>query len=356
LDTAVLGTTCCNSSLRSMDKAAEEERQRAWRAKAAESAAAKEADEEAELAAEAQRAMSDVAPPWKAVATDGTTYYWNTETDETSWDKPAAETQVSDKQPLVCGICLDAEVDTEELVQLDCSHNFHLSCIRAQIEAKWAGPRVSFAFLGCALCRADLSGGSLAVITEAPRALREHVYQICRQRALLDGSIDGLQSMGPEQAKCEVLDKMAAYRCGRCRELFCGGTANCGTTDMDADALRCQSCAWREQSSDVRCREHGAAFAIYKCDSCCSIACYDCSGNHYCEYCHNRVQDGGRERPTCHGRPEDNCPLATWHPENVPRNHNVPKNGFVVGCTKCLGIEGACDMNAVSPATRQRFG
>ena len=117
--------------------------------------------------------------------------------------------------------------------------------------------------------------------------------------------------------------------------------------------MLCRECNFSRQAK--KCEKHGARYAIYKCDCCCSIATYDCSGNHYCDRCHASPFDGAKLRQRCRGRPGDKCPLGVAHPQNAPREHNKPKNGFVVGCTKCLGIASHCDMASVSDAAVERF-
>jgi hypothetical protein len=50
--------------------------------------------------------------------------------------------------------------------------------------------------------------------------------------------------------------------------------------------------------------------------------------------------------------------LGVPHPLNANRKHGEERNGFVVGCTKCLGIEEACEMPVfgVMPQTKDRWG
>lgn len=253
------------------------------------------------------------------------------------------------KESEVCCICLEANDDT----CLDCGHSLHLSCLAAQLEAKWNGPRITFAYVRCPLCRIDMSCNSTPEVAKLMKphiALRDRVFQLCASRALLDGSMEA-----PALEQQAVLDAMTAFECGRCREIFCGGKAECGDTEYDASSLRCQACAWRDAGSTMKCNEHGPNFAVYKCDSCCSVATFDCSGRHYCDRCHARPSDGCMERPTCRGRPCDKCPLDTPHPENRPRGSTAAKHGFIVGCTKCLGVAQHCDQGATSSQTRQSF-
>ena len=62
-------------------------------------------------------------------------------------------------------------------------------------------------------------------------------------------------------------------------------------------------------------------------------------------------------RPTCQGQFDDNCPLGIPHPLNANRNHSEKRNGYVVGCTKCLGIDAHCERPSfgVMPQTKERW-
>lgn len=111
-------------------------------------------------------------------------------------------------------------------------------------------------------------------------------------RALEDGSIEGLDKMTTKAATEAVLQHMSAYKCARCEAIFCGGKADCaGSAELDPATLLCQDCAWLDAKSDHKCRVHGAAKVVFKCDSCCSVATFECSGNHYCDQCHAHHSD-----------------------------------------------------------------
>ena len=242
-----------------------------------------------------------------------------------------------------------------DLVRLDCQHTYHKACLEAQVAAGSSGPRITFGFLGCAQCRMQMRRD--AVDGLAPHYdLQERVHECCLKRAKEDGTIPGLDSMPAPVAFNAVMTKMAAYLCARCETVYCGGKVDCAAqADLDPTTLLCQDCAWRESKSDHKCRTHGPSKAIFKCDSCCSVATFDCSGNHYCDACHGSVSDGQVVRPECRGRVCDRCPLSLPHPANQPRNHGVGKTGFVIGCAACLRVDGLCDMSGVSSQTSSRF-
>ena len=39
------------------------------------------------------------------------------------------------------------------ILQLKCGHVFHLHCAKVILEKKWAGPRITFGFSLCPICK-----------------------------------------------------------------------------------------------------------------------------------------------------------------------------------------------------------
>merc|ERR1712232_591142 len=108
-----------------------------------------------------------------------------------------------------------------------------------------------------------------------------------------------------------------------------------------ADQLRCRPCEWYNTSGqDRRCMIHGHQHAVFKCDSCCSIATWNCTNHHYCERCH--ADPWSSKSYPCPG--PDKCPLGIAHPPNVAANlqvargQNIMHASFVIGCAACLGV------------------
>lgn len=88
------------------------------------------------------------------------------------------------------------------------------------------------------------------------------------------------------------------------------------------------------QVDDLRCMVHGHKFAMFKCDSCCAVAIWNCYSNHYCERCH--TQAGQAKHYPCPG--PGKCPLGIPHPPNQEAAHGEDANAsFCIGCTACSG-------------------
>ena len=168
-----------------------------------------------------------------------------------------------------------------------------------------------------------------------------------------DGDGDGgaLAEGNMAVAEQRALGTMSAYRCGECHQLFVGGRVECAAAAAAAPASRapgaprarprCRACVWSAPGNSYRCDVHGASFAVFKCDSCCSLATFHCTTNYYCNRCHGMAHQP--KHFPCPG--PDACPLGKPHPPNQPAVHMggqdrgggaTEPSGFVVGCSKCF--------------------
>eukprot|EP00040_Diaphanoeca_grandis_P044598 m.271380 g.271380 ORF g.271380 m.271380 type:complete len:407 (+) comp94956_c0_seq1:318-1538(+) len=237
-----------------------------------------------------------------------------------------------------CVICLDDE-DQSGKVSLVCGHRFHKACIAEQLAARWNGSRMQFTYLGCALCRRPILHPSFDLT--ADRKLEQIVTHLCIQRALADNVIEGLdalRSTQPDEAGRLALDAMACFECSDCLQPFVAGRAECLAADIvDAgvapgQGIRCPECAWNIGPTEHKCKVHGASSAVYKCDSCCSIAIWKCGNNNYCDRCH-KIAQVPKNFP-CPGLGK--CSLGKPHPPNQPGVIQKPNVSFVIGCNQCF--------------------
>jgi len=239
-----------------------------------------------------------------------------------------------------CAICMCNECDT----LLQCGHAFHLSCLEMQLKTKWTGVRISFDFLGCAICRQRMKHSSkyLAQSITDMENLEVNIQKMAVEKAKEEDITNGLEGNELLEHAMKVL---AYYMCVQCQQPFCGGLVSCAADiEIDTSSLRCQSCIFQSDAAknkdeipDLKCKIHGYKSAMFKCDSCCSIATYDCIYNHYCDRCHGQAS-AAKDYP-CPG--PDKCPLGIRHPPNEAAVHcsqpyPVP---FVIGCMKCVGFE-----------------
>jgi len=224
-----------------------------------------------------------------------------------------------------CPICL-CDADPKEFVMPCCKKPMHAACFEMQLKSKWTGKMINFGFTKCPLCRADTMG----LNSHWNKNIRDQFSEIKE----LKKNIEFLTERQDGEVPAEERGGWAFFECTKCEKPFCGGKVSCAEEhDLDAQEMICGECKWQAQAQDHRCMEHGKRYAMFKCDSCCNIATFDCISNHYCEDCHRRP--GAKKFIPCPG--EGKCPLGMPHPANHTAMHGRERTmGFVLGCFKCF--------------------
>ena len=247
-----------------------------------------------------------------------------------------------------CYICLEEE-DTKMLTLQSCSHSVHQECIKEQLAAGWTGKRISFGYMSCGECRNPLFHRKIKRILAPHYQLKQKVEQISYLKCLEDNIFAGLKKKVRQHdtgIKEQCVETLACFLCTACQQPFCGGRVSCSDdSNLDVSTLTCESCAFevqqqaqteRDNSWRGKCSTHGYKYAMYKCDSCCAMATFDCRSNHYCARCHDKAYSA-KEFP-CPG--PELCPLGIDHPPNQTAIHGENQGefiaGFVVGCFKCF--------------------
>jgi E3 ubiquitin-protein ligase MYCBP2 len=102
---------------------------------------------------------------------------------------------VPDEEPLkqdgddMCMVCFSDSLSSAPVVRLGvCRHLFHYHCCRRALEAKWPGPRISFGFTLCPICKTKMEHPALADLLEPIRTLQDDV----RRKALMRLRYEGL--------------------------------------------------------------------------------------------------------------------------------------------------------------------
>lgn len=75
----------------------------------------------------------------------------------------------------MCMICFTEALSSAPSVQLDCGHVFHFHCSKAVLTRRWNGPRISFGFSQCPICKMDIQHSALAEILDPIVALKADV-------------------------------------------------------------------------------------------------------------------------------------------------------------------------------------
>ncbi|CAB3381481.1 Hypothetical predicted protein [Cloeon dipterum] len=239
----------------------------------------------------------------------------------------------------MCMICFTDALACAPAVQLKCGHVFHMHCCKNALVKRWAGPRITFSFAHCPICKSDVEHPVLNTLLAPIRELYEDV----RRKALMRLEYEGLNRAGRthKDPAAYAMDKYAYYVCFKCKKAYYGGEARCDadagiTEDYDPSELVCGACS--DVSRAQMCPKHGTDFLEYKCRYCCSVAVFFCFGTtHFCNACHDDFQRvtnlPKHELPHCPAGPRakqlegEECPLHIKHPATGEE--------FALGCGVC---------------------
>eukprot|EP01064_Diplonema_japonicum_P033703 TRINITY_DN6729_c0_g1_i1.p1 TRINITY_DN6729_c0_g1~~TRINITY_DN6729_c0_g1_i1.p1 ORF type:complete len:617 (+),score=49.20 TRINITY_DN6729_c0_g1_i1:107-1957(+) len=241
-----------------------------------------------------------------------------------------------------CSICYVGELRSAPCTVLKCGHIFHYKCVTKQLLQKWPGARISFGFMSCPECSAEISHPGLVDILKDLVAFRCEVRNGASLRLSHEGldkdpAVSSPEGVFYENAPGYAEAILSYYQCYVCERPYFGGIKRCEDIQDDQgkynpSELVCATCVpFRELKS---CRIHGSEFIEYKCKFCCSVAQWFCWGTtHFCISCH-RMQERGEfvtkkkiaELPSCEGR--HTCNLRVDHPPNGTEE-------FALGCAVC---------------------
>ncbi|XP_068012672.1 E3 ubiquitin-protein ligase MYCBP2 isoform X13 [Melanerpes formicivorus] len=246
----------------------------------------------------------------------------------------------------MCMICFTEALSAAPAVQLDCSHVFHLQCCQRVLENRWLGPRITFGFMSCPICKNKINHTVLKDLLDPIKELYEDV----RRKALMRLEYEGLHKSEAittpgvrfyNDPAGYAMNRYAYYVCYKCKKAYFGGEARCDAEagqgdDYDPRELICGACS--DVSRAQMCPKHGTDFLEYKCRYCCSVAVFFCFGTtHFCNACHDDFQRmtsiPKEELPHCPAGPKGKqlegteCPLHVVHPPTGEE--------FALGCGVC---------------------
>ncbi|XP_055587703.1 E3 ubiquitin-protein ligase highwire isoform X4 [Uranotaenia lowii] len=255
----------------------------------------------------------------------------------------SSESKASGKEPKLtqdaddmCMICFTEALSSAPSIQLDCGHVFHFHCCKAVLTRRWNGPRISFGFSQCPICKMDIQHLALTEILEPIVALKTDVKRKALMRLEYEGVAKNLDS---KDLAAYAMERYAYYVCSQCEKAYYGGEARCDAElgeNYNPQELVCGGC------SDVvkakMCPKHGTDFLEYKCRYCCSVAVFFCFGTtHFCDTCHDDFQRltniPKNKLPKCPAGPKakqligEECPLHVIHPPTGEE--------FALGCGIC---------------------
>ncbi|XP_062141939.1 E3 ubiquitin-protein ligase highwire-like [Drosophila sulfurigaster albostrigata] len=240
----------------------------------------------------------------------------------------------------MCMICFVEALSCAPSIHLECGHVFHFHCCKAVLEKRWSGPRITFGFSLCPICKADIQHPLLADILEPINGLKQDVKRKAIMRIKYEGVVKDTDSKDVTQL---AMDRYAYYVCFKCQKAYYGGEARCDAEigeKFDPEELVCGGCS--DVARAQMCPKHGTDFLEYKCRYCCSVAVFFCFGTtHFCDTCHDDFQRltniPKNKLPQCPAGPKakqllgDECPLHVMHPPTGEE--------FALGCGVCRNAQ-----------------
>ena len=177
---------------------------------------------------------------------------------------------------LICCVYSYAEtLGQAPCIQLtSCGHIFHHACIKTKLDKRWPTPRVTFYFMSCPLCNAQIDHPSLAPTLQPLLALRQQVQQKASDRLSFEGNQNDqpLQPGGKYEGRPAdyAMDLYAYYMCSHCHQPYFGGRRQCeeaaaarGEENYNEKDLVCGGCVLTEGGGNG-CAKHGKEFIEYK--------------------------------------------------------------------------------------------
>lgn len=88
----------------------------------------------------------------------------------------------------MCMICFTEALSCAPAIQLQCGHLFHLHCCKNVLQKRWVGPRITFGFSQCPICKKPMEHPNLAEELDNIKGLFEDV----KRKALMRLEYEGL--------------------------------------------------------------------------------------------------------------------------------------------------------------------
>ena len=243
---------------------------------------------------------------------------------------PFVSSQTSDE---FCTICWAEPLAAAPCLLLACGHIVHFHCLEEKLSQRWPTPRISFAFMKCSLCQADVDHPHPTIQTLlAPlQKLQKELTRKFMDRMKIEGMANDARLVNeggqffraPLKFAEHVLSYYMCYKCGK---PYFGGVKRCEALadhrgevrEVKREELICGSCV-----DKTTCAKHGSDYIQFKCRYCCNAAVWFCWGTtHFCDTCH-RVLPNPLTR--CGG--PQTCNLRIDHPPNGQE--------YALGCVAC---------------------
>lgn len=166
----------------------------------------------------------------------------------------------------LCNICFCEELSAAPAIRLGCGHVMHYACALEKLRKRWPGPRITFGFMLCPICRREMSHPALESELKEIRAIKKSVEEKALKR-LKDMGLDKSEEVCKEGAQFYkkpleyAMHKFCYYLCFKCKEPYYGGDRACGNDEdrpSDPSELLCVKCS--PFRAEVNCPIHGSEY------------------------------------------------------------------------------------------------
>lgn len=234
-----------------------------------------------------------------------------------------------------CGICYSESTSAAPSIRLTCGHLLHYHCAISSLQSKWPGTSITFRFLECPMCKAQISHPALTMQLKPFLELKEDIRAKALERFKFMNLKDAKELTDPNSQYYNdplkySLARFCYYPCFKCKKPYFGGLKDCnaelaaaGKEDKLED-LVCGTCAAQSAGDRASCAKHGTDYIEYKCKFCCNVAAWYCWGStHFCEDCHKKPTEVSK-------LPKDKLPPCTCNAKHPPNGEE-----YCLGCSVC---------------------
>ena len=124
----------------------------------------------------------------------------------------------------MCMICFSEALSAAPAIQLECGHVFHAHCCKMVLMKRWPGPRITFTFSLCPICKVNIQHCSLASLLASVHELLEDVRRKALMRLEYEG---GRRSEASAAAAARnnqdlttyAMERYAYYVCYKCKKV-----------------------------------------------------------------------------------------------------------------------------------------
>lgn len=125
---------------------------------------------------------------------------------------------LTDDGDSLCNICYIENLSQAPCLQLRCGHAFHHACITKRLSTRWTGARITFNFMQCPLCKAEVDHPALLDTLLPLWTLRARVEAMAERRMKVEGLDKDPQYTAPDS---KWAGKPAAFAMERCSYALC---------------------------------------------------------------------------------------------------------------------------------------